>query len=128
MMNRSGEALAAVVRRSHAAPGDTLVVLDDVHLPLGRLRLRAGGSDGGHHGLASCLDAFGTEAVPRLRVGIGVRPLPRDLTEFVLSPFDKEERPILTEALEQAVEACELWAREGMIVAMNRINIVRHRR
>ena len=114
MMNRSGEALAA--RRT--VPEACLIVLDDVNLPLGTLRLRPQGSDGGHHGLASCIGALGTEGVPRLRIGVGARPLPKDLTEFVLSPFEPDERPVLDGAMGKAVDVCEVWAREGIRGAM----------
>lgn len=121
-MNASGEAVRAAATRWRVAPQDLLLVCDDVNLPLGRLRLRPKGSDGGHHGLASCLEALGAEEVPRLRVGIGVEPLPKDLTEFVLSPFRKAERSCLERALERAVEACEVWIEEGIHAAMNHAN------
>ena len=121
MMNLSGDALRAVSTWDASAP-ETLVVCDDVHLPLGQLRLRPKGGAGGQHGLASCLEALGTDEVPRLRIGIGAEPLPRDLTEFVLYPFEPSEQPGLRRALAQAVEACERWAAEGIDVAMNQVN------
>lgn len=122
MMNRSGDALRASVRRWRVTPEDILLVCDDVNLPLGALRLRPQGSDGGHHGLASCVEALGTQDVARLRIGIGIQPLPRDLTDFVLSPFDGKEHPLLEQALARAAEACELWATEGVAAAMNWAN------
>ncbi len=121
MMNQSGEALATAAERP-VLPQDMLIVCDDVNLPLGTLRLRPKGSDGGHHGLASCLEVLGTHAVARLRIGVGAMPLPRDLTEFVLSPFDAQERPTVHQMIEQAAVACELWATQGIEVAMNRVN------
>lgn len=121
MMNLSGEALRAAGEWA-VPPQQTLIVCDDVNLPLGRLRLRAQGSDGGQHGLASCLAALGTEEVPRLRVGVGAERLPKDLTAYVLSPFTAEERPAMRRAIEQAVEACEIWVNEGLATAMNRVN------
>lgn len=121
MMNLSGEALQAAAPWS-VAPSDTLIVCDDANVPLGRLRVRPQGSDGGQHGLASCLAALGTEEVPRLRIGIGCEPLPKDLTEYVLSPFGSSEQPVLRRMLAQAVEACEWWAAEGIDAAMNRVN------
>ncbi|MBI4354055.1 MAG: aminoacyl-tRNA hydrolase [Candidatus Omnitrophica bacterium] len=121
MMNASGEALKAATRW-RIQPEATLIVCDDVNLPLGRLRLRAGGSDGGHHGLASCLEALGTQAVPRLRIGVGREPLPKDLNDFVLSPFAAEEQRLVDEALTRAMDACELWAAERIQTAMNRVN------
>jgi PTH1 family peptidyl-tRNA hydrolase len=118
MMNVSGLALAA----ANAEASETLIVCDDANLPLGRLRVRAGGGAGGHHGLASCLEALGTEEVARVRLGVGVEPLPRDLTDFVLGTFEAHERPIIQHAIERAVEACEAWIQEGIAAAMNRYN------
>ena len=118
MMNESGEAL----RGFEVPRQDLLVVCDDVNLPLGTIRLRREGGSGGHHGLQSCLDVLGTEDVPRLRIGVGTAQLPSDLTDFVLSPFHSTERPVITRAIEQAAEACEGWAKEGMDVVMNRYN------
>lgn len=117
MMNESGEALQGV-----AASPDLLIVCDDVNLPLGTLRLRPEGSAGGHHGLQSCLAALGTERVPRLRIGVGGASLPPDLHEFVLSRFERDEHPIIVQALAQAADACECWAQEGIDAAMNRYN------
>ena len=118
MMNESGDALRAMP----IPAGELLVVCDDVNLPLGAVRLRPQGSAGGHHGLQSCLEVLGVEEVARLRIGVGVLPLPSDLTDFVLSPFRSDERPRVKAALEQAADACELWVREGIDVAMNRYN------
>jgi len=118
MMNESGEALRALsVPVQHV-----LIVCDDVNLPLGTLRLRPQGSAGGHHGLQSCLDALGTDDVPRLRVGVGAEPLPRDLEDFVLSAFTSAERPAMARAVEQAQDACEAWVTEGLEAAMTRFN------
>ena len=118
MMNESGEAL-----RGLSVPAkDLLLVCDDVNLPLGTIRLRPQGGAGGHHGLQSCLEVLGTEEVPRLRIGVGVPQLPEDLTDFVLSHFASEERPIAALAMEQAVEACETWIKEGMEIAMTQHN------
>ena len=122
MMNESGVAVSRARRHWRVKPEDMLIVYDDVNLPLGVLRLRAEGGDGGHHGLASCLDALGTKALPRLRVGVGVEPLPKELTDFVLGAFRPEERPVLDQVLDAAVEACEWWVREGIQAAMNHAN------
>jgi PTH1 family peptidyl-tRNA hydrolase len=118
MMNDAGDLFKA----ASVAPSDLLIVCDDVNLPLGAIRLRAQGSSGGHHGLDSCLAVLGTDAVARLRIGIGTGQLPKDLTDFVLSPFRPAERTLVHQALEQAVEACETWVKEGIEVAMNRFN------
>jgi len=121
MMNESGEAL----RATGGAVEDLLLVCDDVNLPLGTIRLRAQGGAGGHHGLESCLGVLGTEDVARLRIGVGREPLPRDLHDFVLSPFRSEERPVIACAIDEAVAACETWVREGIEGAMNRHNKAR---
>ena len=118
MMNESGDALKAI----GAAPQELLLVCDDVNLPLGTIRLRPQGGAGGHHGLESCLAQLGTEDVARLRVGVGVAALPRDLETFVLSRFHTTELPLIKQAVAQAAEASETWAREGIEVAMNRYN------
>ena len=117
MMNASGAALAHL-SEWQVKPSEVLVVCDDVNLPLGTLRLRALGSDGGHHGLASCLERLQTRALPRLRVGIGVTSLPKELTEFVLSPFHADEDATMRHTLTRAVEVCQVWAEEGMKGAM----------
>lgn len=118
MMNEAGDALKAI----SATAQELLVVCDDVNLPLGTLRLRAQGSAGGHHGMQSCLEALGTEQVARLRIGVGTPPLPRDLHDFVLSPFQSAERPRIVQAIAQAAEACEVWVKEGIEAAMNQYN------
>ena len=118
MMNESGEALAGVeINRQ-----ELLIVCDDVNLPLGTLRMRPEGSAGGHHGLQSCLEVLGTEQVPRLRIGVGTGALPKELRDFVLSPFERRERPLAEQMMAQAADACELWVKEGMDVTMNRYN------
>ena len=117
MMNESGEALQGT-----AASPELLIVCDDVNLPLGTLRLRPEGSAGGHHGLQSCLALLGTERVPRLRIGVGPAQLPGDLHDFVLSRFERDEHPLIAQALAQAADACECWAQDGIDAAMNRYN------
>jgi len=123
-MNRSGEALAlALATLPIADPAaDLLVVLDDADLPLGRLRLRARGSSGGHNGLADVLERLGTKAVPRLRFGIGRPVEPRDTVDFVLEPFAPAEETLLAEALPRAADAVACFVAEGSAVAMNRFN------
>jgi PTH1 family peptidyl-tRNA hydrolase len=101
-----------------------LVVFDDVELPLGRLRLRRGGSPGGHRGMESVMRNLRTELVPRLRLGI--RPetdtAPADLVEFVLEPFRADERPAVEELIERAADACQAWLELDIETAMNRFN------
>ncbi|MCI0341510.1 MAG: aminoacyl-tRNA hydrolase [Planctomycetales bacterium] len=120
-MNVSGEAARALTRRGGFEPGEVLVVLDDTALPLGKLRLRASGSSGGHNGLGSVLDSLGTEAVPRLRLGIGAKD-GGDLADYVLARFGRDEMPAVEEAVTRGADAVALWARVGTEAAMNRVN------
>ena len=120
-MNDSGEALEAW-REHHAFdPAALLVVVDDVYLPLGRLRLRAAGSSGGHHGLESLERAVGPEFA-RLRIGVGAAPEAGTLRDHVLEEFEEHERMAADEALERAADAVECWLAEGLLAAMNRFN------
>ena len=123
-MNRSGEAVAeALAALPVADPArELLVVFDDADLPLGRLRLRARGSSGGHNGLADVLDRLGSEDVPRLRFGIGRPSEPRGTVDFVLEPFAPGEEERLALAVPRAVDAVECFVREGVAAAMNRFN------
>ena len=121
-MNRSGEAIGPFVRRQAVAPSDMLVICDEAQLPVGRLRLRAGGTAGGHHGLESIIAALGTEDFPRLRIGVGREPLPEDLAGFVLARWPIGEWARIEAALPLVVETCELWARRGITAAMNHCN------
>lgn len=119
-MNLSGAAVAALQARLGFAPQEFLVVLDDFLLDFGRVRLRRGGSDGGHHGLASVLEHLGTQEVPRLRLGIGPLPPEADPIDYVLSPFGPDEEVEgLVERGCQVVEGC---AGEGIEAAMNQFN------
>ena len=122
-MNRSGESLVAFGQRHGVDPGLALVIVDDVYLPLGRLRLRARGSAGGHNGLASITGALGRDDYPRLRIGVGRSESAAGLADHVLAEFDEEERPELEGALERSAEAALLWAAEGITAAMNRFNV-----
>ena len=122
-MNRSGEALRALAERTGETPDatETLVVTDDVYLPVGTLRLRGSGSTGGHRGLESVEAFFGANEYPRLRIGVGEAPGP-GLGDHVLSGFSPEEEEIIAAVTRRAVEACETWIREGLIAAMNKFN------
>ena len=122
-MNRSGEALEAFRRRRAFEPADCLVIVDDVYLPLGRIRLRARGSAGGHNGLASVAEALGTLDFPRLRIGVGRGDQSVDLASHVLDEFADDERGTLAEVLERSAEAAVTWASDGITAAMNRFNV-----
>jgi peptidyl-tRNA hydrolase, PTH1 family len=124
MMNGSGEAVAALCKSNGVDPSEVCVVLDEVALPLGTLRLRARGSAGGHNGMTSVLEVLGTDEVPRLRVGVaGERySRERDLADYVLEPFAKEEREDFDDAVERAVEVLRVWLSRGIDAAMKFAN------
>ncbi len=119
-MNRSGAAVASVA--GFDPPTDLLVVVDDVALDVGRLRLRPGGGAGGHNGLRSIEAALGTQDYARLRVGVGGAPPGVELAEWVLSPFPKEDEERVLALLPDAVEAVEAWIDDGTEAAMSRFN------
>jgi PTH1 family peptidyl-tRNA hydrolase len=120
-MNLSGEAVANYARYYRIDPSEVLVILDDASLPLGDLRLRRSGSSGGHNGLESVLIHLGTEAVPRLRLGIGDRgKFPLD--EFVLSKFSTEETAAVEVGVMAAADAAEFANAHGIEAAMNTFN------
>jgi PTH1 family peptidyl-tRNA hydrolase len=121
-MNLSGDSVGEYARFHRIPSTATLVVLDDVALPLGALRLRTEGGSGGQKGLESVLMHFATEQVPRLRVGVGGAADGRDLSSHVLSRFGPEEKNTSEEAITRAADAVLCTAREGMIPAMNLYN------
>jgi PTH1 family peptidyl-tRNA hydrolase len=120
-MNRSGYPLFAVAQFYKIEPQEILVVLDDFSLPLGRLRLRERGGPGGHNGLESVIVQFGTEEIPRLRVGIGAAPR-EGTADYVLSRFFDEEKPIVRSTIDRAVEALKCAIDNGLVSAMNTFN------
>jgi len=122
MMNLSGAAVAAVAGFYKVDPAAILVAADDVNLPLGRLRLRARGTAGGHNGFKSIIECLGTEAFPRVRVGVGRGDPRRDLADHVLARFDDDERDEVDRAIARAADAVETFLAEGIEAAMNRYN------
>ena len=121
-MNVSGEAVSVLVRYYRIAFADVLIVCDDVNLPLGRLRARASGTEGGHNGLRSIALHFGTIDYPRLRVGVGRGDDRRDLADHVLARFDPDERPGIESAIARAADAVETWIDAGLERVMNTFN------
>lgn len=122
-MNRSGQALSPLLSRTDVDPAnDLLVLVDDVALPLGRFRLRARGSAGGHNGLRSIAGRLGSETYPRMRIGVGPRPADVDGADYVLSHFESHELESLTQLMPTLIEAVECWVAEGTETAMNRYN------
>lgn len=119
-MNTSGPAVAGLIDRE--GRDEILVVLDDINLPLGRIRLRGRGSDGGHLGLRSIIATLGTEDIPRLRIGVG-QPV-RDAADYVLAAFRRDEKKRLTEVLDQGIRGVEILVAKGLEAAQNFVNAV----
>lgn len=119
-MNLSGQAVRPLSQFYKIEPAQVLVILDDMALPLGKLRLRASGSAGGHNGLQSVIEHFGTPDVPRLRIGIGSAE--HDAVGHVLGRFALEERPALEQSLDRALEAIDCARTRGLEAAMNAYN------
>src|SRR3954447_8714371 len=120
-MNLSGRSVAQALRFYKLESADMLVVCDDLSLPLGKLRIRGGGSDGGQKGLRDIIAHLGTDAFARLRIGIGERGT-LDAADFVLSRFRSAERPVADDALILATQAVAVWTTQGLANAMNRFN------
>ena len=120
-MNRSGDAVAALVRRRPEI-ADIIVVHDDLDLPLGRLRIRRSGSAGGHRGVASVIAALGTEGFGRVRIGVDRPPAGIDATDYVLAEFPPEEMAAAREAVARATAALEVLVADGYEAAMSRFN------
>ncbi len=121
-MNRSGLAVAEMAAFYKAAPEAVLIVMDDMALPLGRIRVRARGSAGGHNGLADIIQAMGTDQVPRLRIGIGRGENVPDAKDYVLSEFQDHEKPAVTEVVRRAADAVEDWVTRGITYVMDHYN------
>jgi len=121
-MNLSGPALVGLLQFYKIELADLLVLVDEVQLELGRLRIRPEGSAGGHNGLKSPIASFGTHQFPRLRIGVGRGDGRRDLADHVLARFEPEERSVIEDAIERAAQAAELFIADGVSAAMNRYN------
>ena len=121
-MNLAGEALGAWREVTPVGDDALLVVSDEVYLPVGTLRLRSGGSSGGHRGLESIEQALGHQRFARLRLGVGAAESGTGLKEHVLDRFASEERTRMDEAVREAADAVECWVADGILAAMNRFN------
>lgn len=121
-MNRSGVAVRGLLADFGLETEAALVVSDDANLPVGRIRVRPGGSDGGQKGLASVIETLGTDRFPRLRLGIGAPAGGGDLSEFVLEPFGDGEKALVERMIEEAVLCVRAWATGGIERAMERFN------
>lgn len=122
-MNASGRAVGALTKKYKIDLDNLLVVCDDLDLGFGTIKIRPGGSSGGHRGLGSIIDSLGSQGFSRLRIGIG-RPLPAraDAAGFVLSPFTKKEKEKIKALIKNACDCCRVWAREGITESMNIFN------
>jgi peptidyl-tRNA hydrolase, PTH1 family len=121
-MNLSGQGVGELARYFRIAPAEILVVVDDAALELGRLRARARGSAGGHNGLKSIAEHLGGDEYPRLRIGVGRGIAERDLADHVLSRFDADEQPVVTEVTARAADAVEMFLASGIGAVMNGFN------
>lgn len=122
-MNRSGVAVGEALNFYKLdAVADLLVIVDEVYLPTGSIRIRPGGGDGGHNGLADIRRALGGDQYPRLRIGVGPKPAFFDQADFVLGMFTPEEAAAVAPAIDRAADAAEEFAAAGLSSAMNKYN------
>jgi PTH1 family peptidyl-tRNA hydrolase len=122
-MNTSGEAVGALVKFYQLRPrSELLVVVDDADLPLGEIRMRPGGSSGGHHGLESIEQHLGSREFARQRLGIGRQDGARGITDYVLSRFESAEVKLMKKVLDRAASQAECWLDQGTEKAMNQFN------
>jgi PTH1 family peptidyl-tRNA hydrolase len=120
-MNLSGFAVALACNFYKIEIQDLLIIYDDMDLAPGRIRLRRGGSGGGHNGMKSVIEQLGQDKINRLRIGIGRSPY-GDNIDYVLTPFSQEQLPLMADAVEKAAAASLLWAKAGITEAMNQYN------
>ena len=121
-MNLSGKAVKYWVDKEKIGLEQLLVIMDDIALPLSKLRLRPGGSDAGHNGLKSIQEALGTPQYPRLRFGIG-NDFPKGMqADYVLGQWRKEEEPLVSRKITRSVEIIESFATQGIAAVMNQVN------
>lgn len=122
-MNLSGEAVGEAARFYKLDPAHVLLISDDVDLPLGKLRIRTGGSAGGHNGLKSVIQHLGSDQFPRLKVGVGGKPHPDyDMADWVLGKLQGEDKKVMDQAVKRAADAVECLLRDGPQKAMNCFN------
>jgi PTH1 family peptidyl-tRNA hydrolase len=121
-MNLSGRAVRQAVDFYQVETKDVLIVCDDINLPLGKLRFRARGTHGGHNGLRDIQNHLGTTDYSRLRIGVGAPQEEGETVDHVLGRFRPGEKPVIEDALGQAVQGVDLWLRQGIEKCMNQYN------
>jgi PTH1 family peptidyl-tRNA hydrolase len=121
-MNLSGHAVRPMLNWLKMEAYNMFVIMDDIALPFGAIRIRPKGSSGGHNGLNSIIGSISTQEFPRMRIGILGRKNIKDLPNYVLDKFTKAEQKNLPAILDRALQACECWIHEGIEVTMNRFN------
>jgi PTH1 family peptidyl-tRNA hydrolase len=121
-MNLSGDAVRGLVNAYEIALGDLIIIYDDIDLPIGKLRIRPAGSSGTHNGMRSIVEALGSEAFPRLRIGIRGERSEERLRDYVLDDFKPEEESVMRTAIERSIDALVLFARGDLKRAMNEFN------
>ncbi|HUF07786.1 MAG TPA: aminoacyl-tRNA hydrolase [Rhodothermales bacterium] len=121
-MNRSGAAVAKLKGRFGVDTQDILVVVDDIYLDIGTLRIRASGGSGGHNGLEDIIDALDSDNFPRMRIGVGSSFRRGRQADYVLEAFSDEERPVVDDVIDTAAEAALTWVTDGVVTTMNRFN------
>lgn len=121
-MNRSGISVEELARKNRLSPKDLLVIVDDINLPTGRIRIREKGGAGGHNGLEDIIDWLDSDAFPRIRIGIGNDFERGGQADYVLSTFDEAERPLIDEAVLRARDAALTYITDGIVTAMNRFS------
>ena len=121
-VNRTGLAARAIVEKYGAKTADVLFVCDDANLDFGKLRLRASGSAGGHHGLESVIERLESQDFPRLRIGIRSQAMPKELPDYVLGNFSPAEKKEIKDILDGAASVCVAWAKEGLNAAADALS------
>lgn len=121
-MNRSGQAIKPVVDEQSLNLEQMLVVCDDFNLDFGQLRIRPKGSNGGHNGLGNIIERLNTEDFPRLRMGVGKPKQGKEVVDYVLEEFSRQEKKHLEDFIREAAECCQLWIKSGIAQAMDQYN------
>jgi len=121
-MNRSGAAVEKLKGRFGVDNQDILVVLDDIYLDIGTLRIRASGGSGGHNGLEDIIETLDSDNFPRMRIGVGSSFRRGRQADYVLETFSEEERPVVDDVIDMAAEAALTWVTDGAVTTMNRFN------